>query len=68
MASHIPVSASGEAAMTYVYSTGGICSRSAVNAICDAWQVTIADERLGCHDLLWTLLAEFARGPGCLTP
>jgi len=32
------------------------CSRAAVAAVCDAWQVTIIDRQLGRNDLLWQVL------------
>jgi hypothetical protein len=39
----------------------GICERSAVSALCSAWQVTIVDPEWGRADSpLWTALASFA--------
>jgi hypothetical protein len=52
---------------------GGLASRSllremyeedlhqdAVQAMCDAWQVTIIDPEWGRNDVLWPMLGEFA--------
>jgi len=36
------------------------CSRSAVDEVCGAWQVTIIDPVWGRNDVLWPMLDEFA--------
>ena len=38
----------------------GICRRSAVRELCEAWQVTVIDPEWGRRDLLWPALMNFA--------
>lgn len=36
----------------------GICHRDAVNALCEAWQVTVIDDQWGRGGVLWDALAD----------
>ena len=42
----------------------GICHRDAVNALCEAWQVTVIDPEWGRADLLWHVLEQAVRPAG----
>ncbi len=41
----------------------GHCHPTAVDALCDAWQVTLIDPEWGRNSVLWPMLAGFARIP-----
>jgi len=41
----------------------GLCHRDAVTALCQAWQVTIADPQWGRPELVWRTLAAVALAP-----
>jgi hypothetical protein len=42
----------------------GMCSREAVKALCEAWQVTVIDPEWGRPDLLWQVLERAIRPGG----
>jgi hypothetical protein len=42
----------------------GMLHGEAVDALCDAWQVTLADPQWGRPDVLWRALADLALTPG----
>jgi hypothetical protein len=45
---------------TWEYHYGPVCHPDAVNALCNAWQVTLIDPEWGHNDQIWPLLKAFA--------